>query len=382
MKTSTERILTTHVGSLPRPESLSELLSKKEKGDPYDQLAFDQRVSAAVDDIVARQVAANIDLVSDGEMSKISYATYLKDRLNGFNGTARENRAAGDLLDFINYARRLVEQGGTERSLQGPACDGLLSERDDTVLEKDLANFSAAVTQHRPMEGFLTASSPGVVTVFLQNQFYPDHDAYLEALAGILKFEYEAIVASGAVLQLDCPDLAMGRHIVHRKNSVAEFRKTAARHLEVLNVATADIPPESMRLHLCWGNYAGPHHHDIELFDILDLVYKARPQAISIEGANPRHAHEWIVFDRHPLPDEKIIIPGVIDSTSNFIEHPELVAQRICTYAGKVGRERVIAGADCGFATFAERPAVDPDIAWAKLDSLVEGATLASERLW
>ena len=382
MKTSTERIITTHVGSLPRPDSLIELLHKKEQGDPYDQLAFDQCVSAAVDEVVARQVAANIDLVSDGEMSKISYVTYLKDRLNGFNGVALENRAAADLLDFIDYARRLVEQGGTERSLQGPACDGPLSVRDDRVLEKDLANFSAAVTQHQPTEGFLTASSPGVVTVFLQNQFYPDHDAYLEALAGILKFEYEAIVASGAVLQLDCPDLAMGRHIVHRKNSVAEFRKTAARHIEVLNVATADIPPESMRLHLCWGNYAGPHHHDIELFDILDLVYKARPQAISIEGANPRHAHEWIVFDRHPLPDEKIIIPGVIDSTSNFIEHPELVAQRICTYAGKVGRERVIAGADCGFATFAERPAVDPDIAWAKLDSLVEGATLASERLW
>ena len=232
------------------------------------------------------------------------------------------------------------------------------------------------------MEGFLTASSPGVVTVFLQNQYYPDHDAYLEALAEILKSEYEAIVASGAVLQVDCPDLAMGRHIVHRKKSVAEFRKTAARHIEVLNAATADIPPELMRLHLCWGNYSGPHHHDIDLSDILDLVYKARPQAISIEGANPRHAHEWIVFDRHPLPDEKIIIPGVIDSTSNFIEHPELVAQRICAYASKVGRERVIAGADCGFATFAERPAVDPDIAWAKLDALVEGAALASERLW
>ena len=382
MKTSTERILTTHVGSLPRPDSLIVLLHKKDQGESYDQSAFDQCVSTAVDEVVSRQVAAKIDVVSDGEMSKISYATYLKDRLNGFNGRARENRAAGDLLDFINYARRLVEQGGTERTLQGPACDGPLSVRDDAVLEKDLANFSAAVTQHRPMEGFLTASSPGVVTVFLQNQYYPDHNAYLEALAEILKSEYEAIVASGAVLQLDCPDLAMGRHIVHRKESVAEFRKTAARHIEVLNAATADIPPELMRLHLCWGNYSGPHHHDIDLSDILDLVYKARPQAISIEGANPRHAHEWIVFDRHPLPDEKIIIPGVIDSTSNFIEHPELVAQRICTYASKVGRERVIAGADCGFATFAERPAVDPDIAWAKLDALVEGAALASERLW
>uniref|UniRef100_UPI00261E4DA7 hypothetical protein n=1 Tax=uncultured Alcanivorax sp. TaxID=191215 RepID=UPI00261E4DA7 len=281
-------------------------------------------------------------------------------------------------LDTIAVSRA----GGTERSLQGPACDGPLSVRDDTVLQKDLANFSAAVKAHQPMEGFLTASSPGVVTVFLQNQYYPDHDAYLEALAEILKAEYEAIVASGAVLQLDCPDLAMGRHVVYRKKSVAEFRKIAARHIEVLNAATTDIPPESMRLHLCWGNYSGPHHHDIELSDILDLVYTARPHAISIEGANPRHGHEWTVFDRYPLPDGKIIIPGVIDSTSNFIEHPELVAQRICAYASKVGRERVIAGADCGFATFAERPAVDPDIAWAKLGALVEGAALASDRLW
>ena len=382
MKTSTERILTTHVGSLPRPDRLIGLLRKKDQGESYDQLEFDQCVSTAVDEVVARQVSAKIDVVSDGEMSKISYATYLKDRLTGFNGTAQENRAAGDLLDFINYARRLVEQGGTERTLQGPACDSPLSVRDDTVLEKDLTNFGAAVKQNQPMEGFLTAASPGVVTVFLQNQYYPDHDTYLEALAEILKSEYEAIVASGAVLQLDCPDLAMGRHVVHRKRSVGEFRNIAARHIEVLNAATANIPAELMRLHLCWGNYSGPHHHDIDLPDILDLVYKARPQAISIEGANPRHAHEWIVFDRHPLPDEKIIIPGVIDSTSNFIEHPELVAQRICTYASKVGRERVIAGADCGFATFAERPAVDPEIAWAKLDALVEGAALASERLW
>jgi 5-methyltetrahydropteroyltriglutamate--homocysteine methyltransferase len=382
MKTSNDRILTTHVGSLPRPADLVELLHLKDQGESYDQAAFDQCVAKSVDAIVARQVATGIDLVSDGEMSKISYATYLKDRLNGFNGTAKENRAAADLIDYITFARRLVEQGGTERSLSGPACDGPLSTRDAAPLQKDLSNFAAAVQARRPMEGFLTASSPGVVSVFLQNQYYADDDAYLEALAAILKDEYEAIVASGAVLQLDCPDLAMGRHIVHRKKTVAEFRRIAARHIEVLNAATANIPPESMRIHLCWGNYEGPHHHDIPIADILDLVYHARPHAIAMEGANPRHEHEWEVFDQHPLPDGKVVIPGVIDSTSNFIEHPKLVAQRICRYAGKVGRERVIAGSDCGFATFAERPAVDPDIAWAKLATLVEGAAIASAQLW
>ncbi|HJP08838.1 MAG: cobalamin-independent methionine synthase II family protein [Arenicellales bacterium] len=382
MKSSTERILTTHVGSLPRSDDLVRMLHLKEKGEAYDQAQFDRCVAQSVDKIVARQVAAKIDLVSDGEMSKISYATYLKDRLNGFNGTATENRAAADLVDFIGYARRLVEQGGTERSLQGPACDGPLSVRDAAPLQKDLTNFTAAIRAHQPTEGFLTASSPGVVSVFLQNQYYPDDDAYLEALAGILKEEYEAIVAAGVTLQLDCPDLAMGRHVVHRKKSVAEFRRVVAHHVEVLNAATANISPESMRIHLCWGNYQGPHHHDIDLSDILDLVYRARPHAISMEAANPRHEHEWAVFDKHPLPDEKIVIPGVIDSTSNFIEHPELVAQRICRYANKVGRERVIAGTDCGFATFAERPAVDPEIAWAKLASLVEGAAVASRQLW
>ena len=382
MKTSTDRILTTHVGSLPRPDDLIALLHHKDQGKTHDEAAFDACVARAVDDIVARQVTIGIDLVSDGEMSKISYATYLKDRLNGFDGTATENRAAADLLDYMDYARRLVQQGGTERSLQGPACDGPLSVRDEGPLRKDLANFQAAVADHDPTEGFLTASSPGVVSVFLQNLYYPDDDAYLDALADILKPEYEAIVASGAVLQLDCPDLAMGRHIVHRKKSNAEFRAVAARHIEVLNAATANIPPEAMRIHLCWGNYQGPHHHDIPVSEILDLVYGARPHAIALEGANPRHEHEWEVFADHPLPDGKVVIPGVIDSTSNFIEHPKLVAQRIARYAGQVGRERVIAGSDCGFATFAERPAVDPEIAWAKLASLVEGAAMASDQLW
>ena len=382
MKTSTDRILTTHVGSLPRPDDLIGMLHLKDQGEAYDPAFFDKCVANAVDATVYRQVATGIDLVSDGEMSKISYATYLKDRLNGFDGTATENRVASDLVDYLAFARRLVEQGGTERSLKGPACNGPLSVRDDAPLQKDLANFAAAVTTHKPTGGFLTASSPGVVSVFLQNQYYPDDDAYLDALAEILKQEYQAIVASGVTLQLDCPDLAMGRHVVHQKKTVEEFRRVAARHIEVLNAATEKIPPESMRIHLCWGNYQGPHHHDIDLSDILDLVYSARPHAIALEGANPRHAHEWVVFEQHPLPDDKIVIPGVIDSTSNFIEHPKLVAERLCRYADQVGRERVIAGTDCGFATFAERPPVDPEIAWAKLATLVEGAAIASEQLW
>ena len=382
MKTSTDRILTTHVGSLPRPDDLIGMLHLKDQGEAYDPAFFDKCVANAVDATVYRQVATGIDLVSDGEMSKISYATYLKDRLNGFDGTATENRVASDLVDYLAFARRLVEQGGTERSLKGPACDGPLSVRDDAPLKKDLANFAAAVTTHKPIGGFLTASSPGVVSVFLQNQYYPDDDAYLDALAEILKQEYQAIVASGVTLQLDCPDLAMGRHVVHQKKTVEEFRRVAARHIEVLNAATEKIPPESMRIHLCWGNYQGPHHHDIDLSDILDLVYSARPHAIALEGANPRHAHEWVVFEQHPLPDDKVVIPGVIDSTSNFIEHPKLVAERLCRYADQVGRERVIAGTDCGFATFAERPPVDPEIAWAKLATLVEGAAIASEQLW
>ena len=382
MKTSTDRILTTHVGSLPRPDDLIGMLHLKDQGEAYDPAFFDKCVANAVDATVYRQVATGIDLVSDGEMSKISYATYLKDRLNGFDGTATENRVASDLVDYLAFARRLVEQGGTERSLKGPACNGPLSVRDDAPLKKDLANFAAAVTTHKPIGGFLTASSPGVVSVFLQNQYYPDDDAYLDALAEILKQEYQAIVASGVTLQLDCPDLAMGRHVVHQKKTVEEFRRVAARHIEVLNTATEKIPPELMRIHLCWGNYQGPHHHDIDLSDILDLVYSARPHAIALEGANPRHAHEWVVFEQHPLPDDKVVIPGVIDSTSNFIEHPKLVAERLCRYADQVGRERVIAGTDCGFATFAERPPVDPEIAWAKLTTLVEGAAIASEQLW
>ena len=382
MKTSTDRILTTHVGSLPRPDDLLALLAAREDGQPVDAREFEQVSARAVRDIVARQIEAGVDVVNDGEMAKISYSTYLKDRVDGFGGTAEKSPAARDLLDYVGYARQLVERGGTEKTLAGAACDGPLSLRDDGPLRADLAHFAAAREATPPVDAFLTAASPGVVSLFLQNQYYPSHDAYLEALAGVLRPEYEAIAASGAVLQIDCPDLAMGRHILHADKSTDDFRKVAARHIEVLNEATANIASEQMRIHLCWGNYEGPHHHDIPAGDIIDLVYGARPMAISVEGANPRHEHEWEVFRAKPLPDDKVILPGVIDSTSNFIEHPRLVAQRIERYASVVGREREIASSDCGFGTFAKRPPVYPDIVWAKLAALAEGAAMASDTLW
>ena len=381
MELSRDRVLTTHVGSLPRPESLRVLLVAREAGEAVDEAEIETEVEAAVDSIVQRQVALGIDAVSDGETSKISYATYVKDRYEGFGGESRL-KGARDLREYLDYARYLVRIGGTIPSASGPCCIGEVRLADPAPLARDLALFAAAVEKHRPVEGFLNAASPGVVTVFLDNHHYPSHDAYLEALAGVLAAEYREIVEAGFTLQIDCPDLAMGRHLAHADLDLAQFRDLAARHVEVLNAATEGLPAEKLRLHLCWGNYEGPHHHDLPLADIVDIVYGARPMAFSIEGSNPRHEHEWVVFRDHPLPDDKVLIPGVIDSTSNFIEHPDLVAQRICRFAEVVGRERVIAGTDCGFATFAGYPNVFPDIVWAKLESLVEGARRASETLW
>ena len=381
MELSRDRVLTTHVGSLPRPESLRVLLVAREAGEAVDEAEIETEVEAAVDSIVQRQVALGIDAVSDGETSKISYATYVKDRYEGFGGESRL-KGARDLREYLDYARYLVRIGGTIPSASGPCCIGEVRLADPAPLARDLALFAAAVEKHRPVEGFLNAASPGVVTVFLDNRHYPSHDAYLEALAGVLAAEYREIFEAGFTLQIDCPDLAMGRHLAHADLDLAQFRDLAARHVEVLNAATEGLPAEKLRLHLCWGNYEGPHHHDLPLADIVDIVYGARPMAFSIEGSNPRHEHEWVVFRDHPLPDDKVLIPGVIDSTSNFIEHPDLVAQRICRFAEVVGRERVIAGTDCGFATFAGYPNVFPDIVWAKLESLVEGARRASETLW
>ncbi|MBM3517228.1 MAG: cobalamin-independent methionine synthase II family protein [Alphaproteobacteria bacterium] len=381
MRLSTDRILTTHVGSLPRPDDLVALLYAKDNGEPYDEAALAAGVRRAVDDVVDQQVEAGIDVVSDGEMAKIGYSTYLKDRLTGFGGEGGR-RVPKDLQDYPEYSKFLVKTRGVPVGLKRPLCQGPVAVKDNRPLEIDLANLRAAVERHRPAESFMNAASPGVVAVFMRNAYYPTHDAYLAALAEVMRLEYESIVAAGFVLQIDAPDMAMGRHILWQDESDESFRRIAAQQIEALNAATGGIAPERMRMHVCWGNYQGPHHCDIPFARIADIVFRARPQALVIEGANPRHEHEWEVYRTAKLPDDKVIIPGVIDSTSNFIEHPELIAQRIRRYADVVGRERVIAGADCGFSTFAGFPQVTPRIAWAKLRSLAEGARLASQQLW
>ena len=376
------RIPTTHAGSLPRSAELLELLAARQAGRAGAADAFAARVRDEVAAVVQRQVDAGIDMVGDGELSKASYSSYVTERLSGFGGEARARRSARDLQDYPRYGRRLVETGGTVPAVATRACVAPVAPADRAPLDADLDNFRRAVERAKPPAAFLSAASPGVIAIFLENRHYSGHDAYVAALADAMRDEYEAIVDAGFVLQIDAPDLAMGRHLMFKDADEAAFRRAAAMQVEAINHATANIAPERMRLHLCWGNYQGPHHCDIPLERILDIVLKARPALISLEGANPRHEFEWTVFRDVPLPDDKALIPGVIDSTSNFIEHPETVAQRICRYAGVVGRERVIAGSDCGFSTFAGLPNVDPDIAWAKIDALAEGAARASDALW
>ena len=376
MKRSTDRILTTHTGSLPRPDDLVTLLYAKDKGELQDQAAFAQRVQTATVEVVRKQLECGVDSVNDGEAGKIGYSTYVKDRLTGFDGKAGPMRAA-DVLDFPEYARRVYRV-----TAQRPACTGPVSYKDKAAIHNEIANFKAALQGVYPTEAFMSAASPGVISLFLKNDYYPSHAAYLEALATVMKEEYNAIHQAGWILQVDCPDLAMGRHLQFANESLTEFRKIAELHVEALNHALADIPPEDMRLHLCWGNYEGPHHRDIPLRDIIDIVLKARPAGLSFEAANPRHAHEWKVFREVKLPEGKVLIPGVLDSTTNYIEHPELVAERICRFAQVVGRENVIAGTDCGFSTFAGLSDVDPNITWEKLKAMAEGARLASQQLW
>ncbi len=380
MKLSSERILTTHTGSLPRPEPIMELLLAVEHGEAVDQAAFDAAMPGAVAEAVREQVAAGIDVVSDGEMSKVGYATYVKDRFSGFEGESAPVRFR-DLDDFPDYRRKMAEAAGTRR-LTRPSCTGPVALKDRAPLEKDIANMRAALDGSGAAEGFLNAASPGVVAVFLGNQHYPSREAYLEALAEAMKEEYDAIVGAGLLLQLDCPDLAMGRHVAFRDASDAEFVKAAEAQVEALNHALRDVPREALRLHVCWGNYEGPHHFDIGLEQILGLILRAKPQAISFEAANPRHEHEWAVWRQAKLADDVVLIPGVIDSCTNYVEHPELVAERLCRYADIVGRERVIAGSDCGFGTFAGISKIDPKIAYAKLAAMAEGARIASKRLW
>ena len=380
MKLSTGRVLTTHVGSLPRPPDVSEMLLAKEDGTLADQGAFDDCMESAVADVVRRQVDAGIDIVSDGEMSKIGYSTYVQERLNGFSGDS-PRRVPADLALYPDYLQRIAARGETAKIRRAP-CTGEISIRNEAPLERDIANMQAALAGSGAAEGFMNAASPGVISVFQPNRHYPSEDAYLEVLAEIMKVEYEAIHAAGFVIQLDCPDLAMGRHMMYPDESDEAFVAHAERQVEALNAALENIPAEAARLHLCWGNYEGPHVCDIELGAIYDTVMKAKPQALSFEAANPRHAHEWTVFAERGVPEDKVLIPGVIDSVSNFVEHPGLVAERVCRYADIVGRERVLAGADCGFATFAGFGKVDPAICYAKLRTLAEGAAMASDRLW
>lgn len=377
MKTSTDHILTTHVGSLPRPHALEMMVAAKEKSelDAQGQAALPQQVAAAVKDIVRRQASLGISIVDDGEMSKYAYATYARERLTGLTGTDQP-LALSELAEFPEFAKNIV------LDIKTPACVGPLTYHGDAILQTDIANLKSALAEASVDEAFMNASSPGIMAHYMPNTFYPSQEAYLYALADAMKQEYDAIAASGLLLQIDCPDLALGRHFRAKPMEVEEFRKEIALHVEVLNHALRDIPVDRLRLHLCWGNYESPHHHDIDLHEIFDIIVKARPMALLLEAANPRHAHEWSLFKETRLPDDKIIVPGVIDTCTNYIEHPEVVAQRIEQYANLVGRERVIAGTDCGFASFATFHTVDPDIAWRKLESLTRGTEIASRRLW
>ena len=380
MKQSADRILTTHTGSLPRPDDLIRAMFAREEGVPVDRAALADRIRSAVAEVVERQAAAGIDVINDGEMSKPSYATYVKDRLTGFGG-ASHPLTYQDLVEFPDLARRVFGDPGRSRR-RTPACDGPIGVRDSQAAAVDADNVKAALARVQAAEGFLSAASPGVVSLFFHNTHYASHEDYVFAIAEAMRHEYEAVARAGLILQIDCPDLAMGRHIQFAGASLAEFRKAARLHIEALNRATANVPPEQMRVHVCWGNYEGPHHYDVPLADILDLVVEARPAGISFEAANPRHGHEWAVFERVKLPAGKVLIPGVIESKTNYIEHPELVAQRIGRYARLVGRERVIASTDCGFGTWVGQAAVDPGVVWAKMASLAEGARLASRELW
>ena len=380
MKRSTERILTTHTGSLPRPDDLTRTMFAKEEGVPVDSGALAGRIRSAVAEVVRKQVEVGVDVVNDGEYSKPSYATYVKDRLRGFGGASQPLQYR-DLVDFPGMARRVFGDPGRARR-RAPACTEAVAVQDAEAARTDVANLRTAVAQVTPQEAFLTAASPGVISLFFHNEHYPSHEAYLFAIAEAMKHEYETVARAGLVLQVDCPDLAMGRHIQFADLSLEEFRKMARLHVEALDHALAGVPPDQARMHLCWGNYEGPHHYDVPLADILDIVFAGRAGAVSFEAANPRHAHEWRVFENIRVPDGKLIVPGVIDSTTNFVEHPALIAERISRYARLVGRENVIAGTDCGFGTWVGQAAVDPDIVWAKLASLAEGARLASRELW
>jgi 5-methyltetrahydropteroyltriglutamate--homocysteine methyltransferase len=378
---SQDRILTTHVGSLPRSQAVTDVLFARENNGPLPSDP-DKVIADAVAAIVARQVEVGIDVVSDGEMGKISYATYIKDRLSGFDGdTPRE--PGQDLVEHPRLLEKLAKLGSTAK-YRRPRCVSEIRVKDLAPMHEDIANMTAAVDAAKPAEAFINTASPGTIALFQPNEYYKTQDAYLEAVAEGMRVEYEGLTQAGLLIQIDAPDLAMGRQTMYRDRSENDFVGLAARHIEVLNHALRNVPADRVRMHVCWGNYEGPHTHDVPMEKLLAVVMKAKPQALLFEAANPRHAHEWKVFrdHRHLVPDDKLLVPGVLSTTTNYVEHPELVAERLERFADIVGRERVLAGTDCGFGTFAGFGPVDPDIVWLKLRSLVDGAQLASQRLW
>ncbi|MEO6338637.1 MAG: cobalamin-independent methionine synthase II family protein [Caulobacteraceae bacterium] len=374
-----DRILTTHVGSLPRSQAVTDVVFARDAGAPRNT-ASDAVIAEAVQDVVRRQVEAGIDIVSDGEMSKISYATYIKDRLTGFDGdTPREPGL--DLIEFPRIMQRLAATGATAK-YKRPRCVAPIAVKDMGPVQTDIANLTAAAKAARPTACFINVASPGTIALFQPNDYYKTQDEYLEAVAEAMRPEYEAIAASGILVQIDAPDLGMGRHTMYKHRSVEDYLTLAARHVEVLNHALRNVPPEQARMHMCWGNYEGPHHHDIPMRQLLPTVLKVNVQGLLFEAANPRHAHEWAVFEEIKVPQDRVLIPGVITSTTNYVDHPELISERLRRFAGIVGRERVMAGSDCGFSTFAGFGPVDPDVVYMKLQAMAEGAALASKALW
>ncbi|MGR3468187.1 MAG: cobalamin-independent methionine synthase II family protein [Shimia sp.] len=373
-------IKTTHVGSLPRTQKVVDFIFAREKEQPFDQTEFDAAMTEAVDETVRKQVEAGIHMVSDGETSKISYATYVKDRYTGFAGDSPRN-APADLKQFPGFLKRLADDGGTPTYAR-PMCVGEVKSKGQGELQKDIDNLKAAMTKHGAEEGFMNAASPGVISLFLQNDFYASREEYLAALADAMREEYRTIVDAGLYLQLDCPDLALSRHMLFNDLSDEDFLKVANSHVEALNHALDGIDASRVRVHICWGNYEGPHICDVPMDTVFSTFMKVGASQLLFETSNPRHAHEWTTFrDRaSEIPDDKILVPGVVDTTTNFVEHPELVAERIAKFTGIVGEDRVIAGSDCGFGTFAGFGAVDPDIAYAKLSALTEGAKIAAAR--
>jgi 5-methyltetrahydropteroyltriglutamate--homocysteine methyltransferase len=384
MSQCVDRILTTHTGSLPRPDDLIRMNWAKADGVPVDAAALAARVESAVNEIVQKQLAAGLSIINDGEMSKPSYATYVKDRLHGFGGSAIESYFFADLADYPKSAELVASNPG-RRKRHAPACNAPISVKDPEAADLDMLNLKKALTGANLASAaglFSSAASPGVVSIFFANEHYASDEAYLFAIAEAMRLEYESIAAAGATVQLDCPDLAMGRHSSYARLDLPAFRKRLALNIEALNHSVRNIPAAQLRMHLCWGNYPGPHHCDVPLADIIDLVWAAKPRTILFEAANPRHAHEWTLFETIRVPDDKVLCPGVIECQSNYIEHPEVVAQRILRYAHLVGRERVMAGVDCGFSIHAGMRGIDPDVVWAKLESLAKGAEIATHKLW